>query len=186
MQVKKRKLPGTLEIQLKPFRDDRGFFMRTFDRQTFEEHGIQRDWVQENHALSVRKGTLRGLHLQLPPYAETKLVRCLQGAVLDVFVDLRADSPTFGQWDSVELSAEAKNMVYIPREFAHGYLSLTDDAEISYKVDSIYQPDYERAIRWNDPALAIDWGIDHPIVSDKDQRAPSLEEFLKKHHINHV
>ncbi len=180
MQIKPLKLKGTFEFKLKPIGDDRGFFMRTFDKKIFEEHGINRDWVQENHAKSKQKYTLRGLHFQLPPNAETKLLRCTSGAVLDVFVDLREGSETFGQWDSVKLSAEEKNMVLVPRGFAHGYMTLEENSEVTYKVDSVYAPESERAIRWNDPELNIDWGTDSPILSEKDKNAPGLQEFLKE------
>lgn len=180
MQVKPLKLEGSYEILLRPIGDERGFFMRTFDKKTFEEHDINRDWLQENHAMSKHKHTLRGLHFQLPPYAETKLLRCTKGAVLDVFVDLREGSETFGQWDSVRLSAEEKNMVLVPRGFAHGYITLEENSEVTYKVDSVYHPDSERAIRWNDPELGIDWGTDNPVLSEKDKNAPGLQEFLEK------
>lgn len=180
MQINPLKLKGTYEIRLKPIGDERGFFMRTYDKKIFEEMGIDREWLQENHALSREKYTLRGLHFQMPPYAETKLLRCTKGAVLDVFVDLREDSETFGQWDSIRLSEEEKNMVLVPRGFAHGYLTLDDDCEVSYKVDNVYHPASERAINWNDSDLNIDWGIDDPVLSDKDKNAASLEDFLEK------
>lgn len=180
MQLKPLKLKGSYEISLRPIGDERGFFMRTFDKGMFEEWGINREWLQENHAMSKQKHTLRGLHFQLPPHAETKLLRCTKGAVLDVFVDLREGSETFGQWDSVRLSAEEKNMVLVPRGFAHGYMTLEEDSEVTYKVDSTYHPESERAIRWNDPELNIDWGTDNPVLSEKDKNAPSLQEFLKE------
>ncbi len=180
MQVKPLKLKGSYEIKLKPIGDDRGFFMRTYDKATFKEAGIEHEWKQENHAASKHKHTLRGLHFQLPPYAETKILRCTRGAVLDVFVDLREGSETFGQWDSVRLSAEEKNMVVVPKGFAHGYLTLEDNSEVTYKVDNVYHPESERAIRWNDPEIGIDWGIKEPILSDKDKNAPSLQEFLEE------
>ena len=180
MQIKPLKMKGAFEIKLKPFGDERGFFMRTFDKETFKEWGLDREWVQENHAASKNKHTLRGLHFQLPPYAETKILRCTRGAVLDVFVDLRDGSETFGQWDSVKLSAEEKNMVVVPQGFAHGYMTLEDNSEVTYKVDNVYHPASERAIRWNDPEIGIEWGVKEPILSEKDQNAPSLQEFLEE------
>ena len=180
MQIKPLKLNGSFEIKLKPIGDERGFFMRTYDKSIFEEHGIRHEWLQENHAKSKQQHTLRGLHFQLPPHAETKLLRCTKGAVLDVFVDLREGSETFGRWDSVRLSAEEKNMVLVPRGFAHGYITLEEDCELTYKVDAGYAPESERAIRWNDPELNIDWGTKTPLLSEKDKNAPGLQEFLEK------
>lgn len=180
MQINPLKLKGSYEIKLKPIGDERGFFMRTFDKRIFEEHGFNMEWLQENHAKSNKKYTLRGLHFQLPPYAETKLLRCTKGAVLDVFVDLREGSETFGQWDSVRLSAEEKNMVLVPRGFAHGYLTLEENSEVTYKVDNVYHPESERSIRWNDPEIGINWGTDQPVLSEKDKNAPSLQEFLEE------
>jgi dTDP-4-dehydrorhamnose 3,5-epimerase len=178
MQIEALKIKGTYHIHFEPRKDERGHFMRIYDQQTFEQHGLQVNWLQENHVYSAKKNTLRGLHMQVPPYAETKLLRCVSGAVLDVFVDLRESSPTFGQWDSVKISAEEQNMVYVPKGFAHGYLCLTDNTEVSYRVDSVYHPQSERAIRWDDPQLAIEWGVDEPIVSEKDQNAPSFQDFI--------
>ena len=178
MQIEPLKIKGTYHIRFEPRKDERGHFMRIYDKQTFEQHGLQVNWLQENHVLSRQKGTLRGLHMQLPPYAETKLLRCVSGAVLDVFVDLREGSPTFGEWDSVKISAEAMDMVYVPRGFAHGYLCLKDNTEVSYRVDSVYHPQSERAIRWNDPQLAIEWDVKNPIISEKDRNAPSFKDFV--------
>ena len=130
MEIIERKIKGVYEIQLKPIGDNRGFFMRTFDINEFNKYGLNKVWVQENHSRSTQKGIIRGLHFQLPPFSETKLVRCINGAVLDVFVDLRKNSPTFGQWDSIELSAENKKMIFIPRGFAHGFCTLTEESEV--------------------------------------------------------
>jgi dTDP-4-dehydrorhamnose 3,5-epimerase len=135
---------------LEPHVDGRGFFMRTYDKEIFQQHGIERVWVQENHSRSEIKGIIRGFHFQLPPHSETKLVRALKGAVLDVFVDLRKGSPTFGQWDSIELSEANKKMVFIPRGFAHAFCTLTDICEVTYKVDNSYAPDYEGEKRIQD------------------------------------
>ena len=178
MNFKPLKLAGSYEIQLEPHRDERGYFMRTFDRDIFRAHGLDAVWVQENQSMSLQRGTLRGLHFQRPPYAETKLVRALAGSVLDAFVDLRADSPTFGQWDAVELVAEQFNLVYIPKGFAHGFCSLTDNAIVAYHVDACYAPAAEGGIRWDDPALKILWPVAAPFVSKKDLALPTMNEFI--------
>lgn len=178
MQIKELKIPGSFLIQCEPKTDERGFFMRVYDQELFENHGIHREWLQENHAKTLRNNTLRGLHLQMPPHAESKLVRCLNGTILDVFVDVREGSPTFGQWEAIKLSAEEKNMVFVPEGCAHGYMSLEEEVEVSYKVDATYHPECEQAIYWNDPDLAIDWGVKYPLVSEKDQHASSFKEFV--------
>lgn len=174
-------ISGVFEIRLKPIEDFRGFFMRTFDEKLFEEHNLNFKWVQENHSMSVQKGTLRGLHFQFPPFSETKLVRVIKGRILDVFVDLRLDSPSFGKWGSILVSDELKNMVIVPRGLAHGYCTLSENSEVTYKVDNFYSPKHESGIRWNDPELAINWQTDSPIVSEKDSKQPSLEDFRKKY-----
>lgn len=177
MEIKERKLKGAFEITLKPHLDSRGFFMRTFDIEIFKNAGLERIWVQENHSRSEQKGIIRGLHFQLPPFSETKLVRCINGAVIDVFVDLRKDSPTFGQWDSIELSAEKKNMIFIPRGFAHGFCTLTEISEVVYKVDNFYNKENERGLLWNDPEVAIEWPVTNPILSEKDKQNLTLADF---------
>jgi dTDP-4-dehydrorhamnose 3,5-epimerase len=159
----------------------RGFFMRTYDVDIFRRAGLDRDWVQENHSRSEQKGIIRGLHLQLPPYSETKLVRCVVGRVLDVFVDLRKDSGTFGQWGSIELSAENKKMAFIPRGFAHGFCSLSGISEVVYKVDNFYSPEHEVGLIWNDPDIGIDWPFENPILSEKDQKNMGFKEFVGKY-----
>lgn len=151
--------------------------MRTFDREIFREHGLQTEWVQENQSYSRYRHTVRGLHFQRPPAAETKLVRVAAGAVLDVFADLRRGSPTFGRWGSIELSASRQNMAYIPKGLAHGFCTLTDDVLMLYKVDHSYAPELEGSIRWNDPVLAIDWPAGEPILSDKDRHAGAFDEL---------
>jgi len=170
-------LPGCFEIRLDPHGDERGYFMRTFDRNLFREHGLVTDWVQENQSLTIRKWTIRGLHFQRPPHTETKLVRSIYGVALDVFVDLRKGSPTFGRWDAVELSAEKFNLAYIPWGFAHGFCSLTEQTIIGYHVDACYAPDAEGGLRWNDPALNICWPPVAPLVSPKDNALPLLRDF---------
>lgn len=181
MQFTQRKLSGVFEIQLAPIRDERGFFMRAYDVGLFEQAGLHRQWMQENHSRSERRGIIRGLHFQFPPYAETKLVRCVRGAVLDVFVDLRAGSPTFGQWDSIELTEENKKLIFIPRGFAHGFCTLTEESEVLYKVDNVYNREHEGGLLWSDPDLAIDWPVETPLLSEKDGRNMTLREFVEKH-----
>ena len=177
MEFKALKLHGCYEIRLDPHHDERGYFMRTYDRDVFRLHGLVTEWLQESQSMSLHRGTLRGLHFQVPPHAETKLVRALAGAVQDVFIDLRADSPTFGQWESVELAADQFNLVYIPKGFAHGFCTLTDNAIIAYHVDACYAPRAEGGVRWNDTTLKISWPVDAPLVSKKDQALPAIKEF---------
>lgn len=181
MEIKERSIKGVFEVSLKPHLDGRGFFMRTFDINLFKEAGIEREWVQENHSRSVQKGIIRGLHFQLPPFAETKLVRCIKGAILDVFVDLRKDSITFGKYDSIELSEENKKMILIPRGFAHGFCTLTDISEVVYKVDNFYNKENERGLLWNDPDLSIKWPNDNPILSEKDTLNLTFKDFVKNY-----
>jgi dTDP-4-dehydrorhamnose 3,5-epimerase len=180
--IQEMKFRGVFEIQLKPIEDERGFFVRVYDDKNFEKFCLHRNWVQENHSLSVNKGIIRGFHFQFPPHAETKLVRAIRGAILDVFVDLRKDSPTFGCWDSICLSAENKKLVYIPRGFAHGFYTLMENCEVVYKVDNYYAPDSEGSIIWNDPDLNIDWPTKNPILSKKDSMAKTLREFIDRYH----
>jgi len=181
MQILEQELKGVFEITLSPYIDERGFFMRTFDDKTFKEAGLNFNWVQENHSRTLKKGTIRGLHFQFPPFAETKLIRCIRGKILDVFVDLRKDSPTFGQWDSVELTEDNFKMVLIPRGFAHGFCTLSDDCEIVYKVDNYYSPQNECGIIWNDPDLNIEWSAAKPILSEKDAKNMTSKDFIDKH-----
>lgn len=179
MNIKELDIPGVFIIELNPVNDERGFFMRTYDNELFEKYGLHRQWVQENHSCSEKKGIIRGLHFQVEPYAETKLVRCIRGKIFDVAVDIRKDSPTFGKWTGVELSEENKKMLYIPRGFAHGFCTLTEISEVVYKVDNFYSPENERGIIWNDPDIDIDWPIKVPILSDKDRTNMTIKEFLE-------
>ncbi len=181
MLITPLKLKGVFEIQLQPREDQRGFFMRSYDEAIFAKFGLNRPWVQENHSLSVKKGTIRGMHFQFPPHAETKLVRVVSGTLFDVFIDLRKDSPTFGQWESIILSAENKKAVYIPRGFAHGNCALTDNVQLLYKVDNYYAPQSEGTIKWNDPDVGIEWPAEEFIVSEKDAQAKGLREFATTH-----
>ena len=178
MEIRPRKLDGAYEIHLAPVRDERGYFIRTYDEVVFRERGLVVSWAQENQSLSDRRGILRGLHFQRPPHAETKLVRVVSGAIFDVFVDLRKASPTYGQWDSVDLSMDNHTMVYIPKGFAHGYCAVTDAAVVVYKVDMCYAPEAERGLRWDDETLNIRWPIDKPFLSAKDKALPAFKDFV--------
>jgi dTDP-4-dehydrorhamnose 3,5-epimerase len=177
MKIKPLKLAGTFEITLNRIGDERGYFMETFSEKVFAEHGIETDWVQENQSFSARKGIIRGLHFQIPPMAQAKLVRVVQGKILDIFVDLRKDSATFGQSDSVHLSAENCKAVFIPHGFAHGFATLSENVIVQYKVDNYYSREHDKGIRWNDADLKIDWQITEPILSDKDKNLPFLKDF---------
>jgi dTDP-4-dehydrorhamnose 3,5-epimerase len=178
MEINERKLRGVFEITLQPHYDKRGFFMRVFDDNILSQDGIKNTWVQENHSYSKGKNIIRGLHFQRAPYTEAKMVRCIRGAVMDVFVDLRSESDTFGMWDSIELTSENKKMILIPRGFAHGYRTLSEESEVLYKVDNTYKPDHENGIMWNDPEIDIDWGTSNPILSEKDQHNLSMKQFI--------
>jgi len=169
MKVSPTAIPDVLLIEPKVFGDDRGFFFESYNRQAFKEAtGLDVDFVQDNHSKS-QKGVLRGLHYQLPPKAQGKLVRVIQGEVFDVAVDIRKSSPTFGRWVGDTLTAENKKQLWIPPGFAHGFVTLSDTAEFLYKTTDYYAPEYERCIRWNDPKLGIDWYLQNaPLVSPKD------------------
>jgi dTDP-4-dehydrorhamnose 3,5-epimerase len=180
MIFNKNKIDGVFIVDLQPNLDSRGYFMRVYDKGIFKSNNLDREWLQENHSKSEQKGTIRGLHFQMPPYCETKLIRCVRGAVMDVFVDLRIGSKSFGQWDSIELSEENKKMIFVPRGFAHGYCTLTDVTEVVYKVDNIYKPDFGYGIIWNDKDLNIKWNLENPVLSEKDKKNFSLKEFISK------
>lgn len=180
MIIDELKIKGLFVIIPEPSFDNRGFFMRTYDNETFCKAGLCSEWVQENHSRSEYKGTIRGLHLQLGPYAETKLVRCIRGGIFDVAVDLRKNSETFGRWLGIELNEENKKMFYIPKGFAHGFCTLTDRAEVLYKVDNIYNPEFERGILWNDKDLKIDWPLENPIISQKDRFNLTIQQYLER------
>ena len=163
-------------IEPRVFGDHRGWFMESYSQRVLEDAGLHYTFVQDNHSYSAQKGTLRGLHFQNGDAAQAKLVRCAKGAVLDVAVDLRKGSPTYKQWVAVELSAENKRQLLIPRGFAHGFVTLTDDVEFLYKADNFYNQPAERSILWNDPELAINWGVENPIIAEKDAKAPLLAD----------
>lgn len=168
-------LEGAFTIELEKRGDDRGFFARAFCVNEFKQHGLATNFVQVNNSLSARKGTLRGMHYQLPPKAETKLVRCIRGALYDVILDLRRDSPTFGRSVGAELSAENRLMMYVPKGFAHGFYTLTENVEAFYFVDEFYAPEYERGIRYDDPAFRIDWPGHPMVLSEKDRAHPDYD-----------
>jgi len=174
MIVRRLELDGLLEISPRKFGDDRGFFSETYNAKSFAEAGIDLTFVQDNHSYSAAKGVVRGLHYQLPPFAQDKLVRVIRGAILDVAVDIRKSSPTFGKWVALEVSAEKWNQILVPKGFAHGFMTLVDNTEVIYKVTNYYSPQHDRSIRFDDPAIGIDWPLPSSAVqlSDKDQKAP--------------
>ncbi|EXL07020.1 dTDP-4-dehydrorhamnose 3,5-epimerase [Brucella anthropi] len=174
MIVRPLELDGLLEISPRKFGDDRGFFSETFNAKTFTEAGMDLTFVQDNHSYSAAKGVLRGLHYQLPPFAQDKLVRVTRGAILDVAVDIRKSSPTFGKWVALEVSAEKWNQILVPKGFAHGFMTLVENTEVIYKVTDYYSPEHDRSIRFDDPAIGIEWPLPSSGVqlSDKDQKAP--------------
>jgi dTDP-4-dehydrorhamnose 3,5-epimerase len=178
MKFEQRKLAGVFEITLNKIGDSRGYFVENYNKNDFSHYGLQTDWMQENQSFSTRIHTLRGLHFQAPPFAQTKLVRVILGKIYDVFVDIRKDSLTFGQWDSVEISEEKCNAIYIPHGFAHGFCTLTQDVIVQYKVDNVYAPEFERGIRWNDPNLNINWNIAEPFLSLRDTKMPFFTDFV--------
>jgi dTDP-4-dehydrorhamnose 3,5-epimerase len=162
-------LPGVVVIEPKVFADERGFFVETFKQSDFDAAGMRAGFVQENHSKSVR-GTLRGLHFQRAPKAQGKLVRTIVGEIFDVAADVRLDSPTFGKWVGVHLTATNKRSLFVPPGYAHGFCVLSDEAEVIYKTTAEYAPAFECGVRWDDPALAIDWPISNPVLSARDER----------------
>ena len=178
MIVRRLELDGLLEISPRKFGDDRGFFSETYNAKSFVEVGIDLTFVQDNHSYSAAMGVVRGLHYQLPPFAQDKLVRVTRGAILDVAVDIRKGSPTFGKWVALEVSAEKWNQILVPKGFAHGFMTLVEHTEVIYKVTNYYSPEHDRSIRFDDPAIGIDWPIPASGVqlSDKDQKAPMLAD----------
>jgi dTDP-4-dehydrorhamnose 3,5-epimerase len=168
------KLKGAFIIEPEPLEDERGFFARTFDQKEFKAHGLNPWVVQCNISFNKKKGTLRGMHYQIAPYQEAKLVCCTKAAVYDVIIDLRKDSSTFKQWVAVELTAENRHMLYIPEGFAHGFQTLKDDTEVFYQMSEFYHPESAMGVRWNDPAFGIVWPDDIRVISDKDQQYPDF------------
>lgn len=176
MKIENTHIPGLKVIQPSVFADARGYFFEAFNKDVFHAHGLPTDFVQDNESKS-QKGVVRGLHFQAPPFAQGKLVRVIKGAVLDVAVDIRIGSPTYGQAHVVELTEANKTMFWIPAGFAHGFHTLEDDTIFSYKCTNLYNKQAEGAVYWNDPALQIDWRVQSPNLSDKDRVAPLLKDF---------
>jgi len=178
MKIHSTRLLGLILIEPKRFGDHRGFFAETYSRRTFASLGVDIAFVQDNHSLSAAVGTVRGLHFQAPPHAQAKLVRCGRGAIFDVAVDIRLGSPTYGKWAGFTLSADNGAQLYIPKGFAHGFVTLEADSEIVYKCSEYYAPEAEGALRWDDPDIGIEWPImGNAILSEKDASAPLLADF---------
>jgi dTDP-4-dehydrorhamnose 3,5-epimerase len=169
-------LPGAFLVEIEPQQDERGHFARAFCAEEFTAHGLNPTVAQTNVSYNRRKGTLRGLHYQAAPHAEAKLVRCTAGSVFDVIVDLRPRSPAYRRWFAVELAAATRAMLYVPEGCAHGFQTLQDDCEMHYQMSAPYQPAAQRGVRWNEPALAIPWPINPPILGAKDAGLPGLEQ----------
>ncbi|WP_123042239.1 dTDP-4-dehydrorhamnose 3,5-epimerase [Cohnella candidum] len=174
MIVTEGKLPGVKLIEPKVFQDHRGFFVESYNQERYVQNGIPMVFVQDNHSLSVETGVLRGLHYQLEPKAQTKLVRVTAGSIYDVVVDIRKGSPTFGHWEGFTLSADNKHQLLVPKGFAHGFCTLEPNTEVQYKVDNLYSAEHDRGIAWDDPAIGITWPVEHAILSEKDTRHPKL------------
>jgi len=169
MKFKKTKLEGAYVIELEKHKDERGFFVRVWDKKQFENMGLSCEIQECSVSFNKKKGTIRGMHYQEPPYEEVKLVSCTKGKIFDVIVDLRKKSTTFKEWISVELSAENHKIIYVPEGFAHGFQTLEDDSEVFYMISQIYRPEYARGVRWNDPVFKIKWPLEKTIISEKDQ-----------------
>ena len=170
-------LPGVVIIEPRVFNDERGFFLESYKKSDFIENGISTEFLQDNHSLSS-KNILRGLHFQNPPFEQAKLVRAVKGAVWDVAVDIRKDSPYFKKWFGLELSEENKKMLYIPEGFAHGFLALTDEVHLLYKCSNEYSAKHDAGIIWNDPDIGIKWPADNPVLSEKDRELPLLRDII--------
>lgn len=179
VEIEQTALPGVVILTPKRFGDERGFFSESWNRKAHEAAGLHFDWVQDNHSLSRRVGTVRGLHFQAPPFAQDKLVRCGRGRLFDVAVDIRRGSPTYGHWVGVELSFENGRQLLIPAGFLHGFVTREPDTEIVYKCSNYYSKDCDGAVRFDCPEIGIDWGLDgvEPLLSEKDRTAPTLAEF---------
>jgi dTDP-4-dehydrorhamnose 3,5-epimerase len=173
-------LPGVILVEPDVFGDNRGWFFECYSEKKYENGGINADFVQDNHSFSEKKGTLRGLHFQTDPYAQAKLIRCGRGAILDVAVDIRKNSPHFGKYVAYELTAENFKQLFIPRGFAHGFITLCDNCEVLYKTDNYYSKENDGGIIWNDPEIGVNWGTDAPILSEKDKTHTTLKAFAAK------
>lgn len=177
MHIEPTALPEVLVLTLRRFGDARGWFTESWNAARMAEAGLDLPFVQDNHSFSAAKGTLRGLHYQSPPRAQDKLVRCTRGAILDVAVDIRSGSPTYGQHVAVELTPENGRQLLVPKGFLHGFVTLTADTEVQYKCTDLYAPENDGAVRWDDPTICIDWGTTTPVLSDKDAKAPLLSDI---------
>lgn len=176
MKATETELKGVFVLEPQVFGDARGWFMESWSQRKMHDAGIDVQFVQDNQSFSAQKGTLRGLHYQLNPMCQAKLLRCTRGKIFDVAVDIRKGSPQYGKWVGVELSAENKKQLFIPRGFAHGFITLTNDVEVQYKADNYYAPECDGNIRWDDPDIGVEWPIKPVILSEKDSKAPLLKE----------
>lgn len=177
MKITETELKGAYIIEPQVFGDNRGWFMESYNEQKLRDGGVNAPaFIQDNHSFSAQKGIVRGLHCQLDPHSQTKLIRCTRGEIYDVIVDIRKNSPSYKKWIKVLLSAENKKQLYIPKGFLHGFVTLSDDVEVMYKVDEYYDKASDRSIRFDDPELGVDWGISAPVLSDKDKNAPLLKD----------
>lgn len=176
MKIITTKIDGVLIVETDVFGDNRGFFTESYNKQKFEAAGIANEFIQDNHSYSAEAGTLRGLHYQLAPKAQTKLVRAIAGAIYDVAVDIRKESPTFGEWVGVILSESNKRQLLVPKGFAHGFCTLTSHTQVMYKVDELYSKEHDRGIIWSDLDLDIEWPTLNVVLSDKDKQLPALRE----------
>ncbi len=176
MTITQTEVKDVYILQPKVFGDARGWFTESYNEQTLQKHGLSYTFVQDNHSFSAQSGTLRGLHVQKGEAAQAKIVRCVAGEILDVAVDLREGSPTYLKWTAVKLTADNFRQLLIPRGFAHGFLTLCDNVQVMYKADNVYNPKEDCSIAWNDPDIGVEWGIQNPILSDKDKSAPRLKD----------
>ena len=177
MKIEPTDLPDVMLLTPVRFGDDRGWFSETFNAARMAALGLDMVWVQDNHSMSAKAGTLRGLHYQSPPHAQDKLVRCSKGAILDVAVDIRRGSPSYGKWVGVELTPENGRQLLVPKGFLHGFVTRAPETEVLYKCSDVYAPDCDGGIRWDDPDLGIDWGVSAPVLSAKDAAAPAFRDF---------
>ncbi len=176
MNIIETELVDAFIIEPRVFGDHRGWFMESYNKDALEKVGINTDFVQDNRSFSQKKGTLRGLHCQTNPRCQAKLVSCVKGAVMDVIVDIREGSPSYLKWIAVELSEENKKQLFVPKGFLHGFITLTDDVEFSYKVDDYYSPENDRSVCYCDETFGVEWGNDNPVLSEKDIRAPKFKD----------
>jgi dTDP-4-dehydrorhamnose 3,5-epimerase len=180
MDLETTSIPGVLLVKPRYFHDARGHFVETYNARAARAAGLKVEFVQDNQALSRKRGTVRALHFQVPPKAQAKLVRVLRGSIFDVAVDLRAGSPSYGRWMAATLTAQSGEQIFVPHGFAHGYCTLEDDTEVAYKVDDYHAPECEQGLIWDDPALAIEWPVaaTEAVLSDKDRKLPCFADFV--------